>query len=86
VSKKEAIRSFPAVLRSRWGKLGRDFNLAFDAVIPRRYMSILHAFDRRSWNSSGTGSERGSVRTVRLEPVMVVEPEDEHGDVIEGYI
>jgi hypothetical protein len=49
------------------------------------HMSIVEASDRRSWDSSGSGSERGRVRTVSLEPIMVVEPEDEHGDVIEGY-
>jgi hypothetical protein len=42
-------------------------------------MSILEAFDRRSWYSSGTGSERGSVRPVRFGPVTDVAPGEECG-------
>jgi hypothetical protein len=49
---------------------------------PRRrlvepYETVLATLDERSWYSSGSGSDRGSVKTVKFEPVMVVEPGDE---------
>jgi hypothetical protein len=42
------------------------------------YETILAAFDERCRNSSGSESDRGSVRTVKFEPVRVVEPGDEY--------
>jgi hypothetical protein len=53
-------------------------------------MSILKAFGTRSWDSSGSGSERGSVWTVRFGSVTDVEPGDvkeyESGGGIEIFI
>ena len=50
---------------------------------PRRRLvepheTILAAFDVDFRSSSGSGSDRGSIRTVRSGSVMVVEPGDEH--------
>jgi len=41
------------------------------------------AFDERVWHSSGSGSDRGSVNTVKFEPVRVVEPGDEQDTAAE---
>jgi hypothetical protein len=50
---------------------------------PRRrlvepYETVLATLDERVWYSSGSGSDGGSIRTVKFEPVMVVEPGEEY--------